>query len=56
MADGPIKDMTFIAEYTGDVDFVKEREDDECDSLMPLLPAKKLHLKVLSSVLISVEI
>lgn len=32
--------MTFIAEYTGDVDYIKEREDDECDSLMTLLSAK----------------
>ncbi|CAK8567898.1 unnamed protein product [Lathyrus sativus] len=36
-ADGPIKDMTFIAEYTGDVDFIKNREADDCDSMMTLL-------------------
>ncbi|CAL0319691.1 unnamed protein product [Lupinus luteus] len=36
-ADGPIKDMTFIAEYTGDVDYLKKRERDDCDSMMTLL-------------------
>lgn len=38
-ADGPIKDMTFITEYTGDVDYIKNRESDDCDSLMTLLLA-----------------
>ncbi|KAL2906741.1 putative Histone-lysine N-methyltransferase ATXR5 [Bienertia sinuspersici] len=38
-ADAPIKDMTFIAEYSGDVDFIKNRERDDCDSLMTLLLA-----------------
>lgn len=38
-ADGPIKDMTFIAEYTGDVDYIKKRETDDCDSMMTLLLA-----------------
>ncbi|XP_073018470.1 probable Histone-lysine N-methyltransferase ATXR5 [Primulina eburnea] len=38
-ADGPIKDMTFIAEYTGDVDYIKNREQDDCDSMMTLLLA-----------------
>ncbi|GMN32949.1 hypothetical protein TIFTF001_003880 [Ficus carica] len=45
-ADGPIKDMTFIAEYTGDVDYIKNREHDDCDGIMTLLlatnPAKSL--------------
>ncbi|XP_054805322.1 probable Histone-lysine N-methyltransferase ATXR5 isoform X2 [Prosopis cineraria] len=45
-ADGSIKDMTFIAEYTGDVDYIKNREHDDCDSLMTLLlatdPSKSL--------------
>ncbi|XP_065875746.1 probable Histone-lysine N-methyltransferase ATXR5 [Euphorbia lathyris] len=41
MADCRIKDMTFIAEYTGDVDFIKNREDDDCDSMMTLLLAKE---------------
>lgn len=45
-ADGPIKDMTFIAEYTGDVDYIKNREQDDCDSMMTLLlatdPSKSL--------------
>ncbi|KAJ0976663.1 hypothetical protein J5N97_012137 [Dioscorea zingiberensis] len=36
-ADGGIKDMTFITEYTGDVDFLKNREHDDGDSLMTLL-------------------
>ncbi|KAK9678737.1 hypothetical protein RND81_11G230400 [Saponaria officinalis] len=36
-ADGPIKDMTLIAEYGGDVDYIKNRERDDCDSLMTLL-------------------
>ncbi|KAL4351412.1 hypothetical protein GQ457_06G043160 [Hibiscus cannabinus] len=38
-ADAQIKDMTFIAEYTGDVDYIKNRENDDCDSLMTLLLA-----------------
>ncbi|KAK6125606.1 hypothetical protein DH2020_040650 [Rehmannia glutinosa] len=38
-ADGPIKDMTLIAEYTGDVDYMKNREEDDCDSMMTLLLA-----------------
>ncbi|ESQ40914.1 hypothetical protein EUTSA_v10013971mg [Eutrema salsugineum] len=45
-ADGPIKDLTFIAEYTGDVDYLKNREHDDCDSIMTLLlsedPSKSL--------------
>nr|5VAC_A Chain A, Probable Histone-lysine N-methyltransferase ATXR5 [Ricinus communis] len=39
-ADGQIKDMTFIAEYTGDVDYIRNREHDDCDSMMTLLLAK----------------
>ncbi|XP_047970040.1 probable Histone-lysine N-methyltransferase ATXR5 [Salvia hispanica] len=35
--DGPIKDMTIIAEYAGDVDYIKNREKDDCDSMMTLL-------------------
>ncbi|KAK9293035.1 hypothetical protein L1049_021019 [Liquidambar formosana] len=38
-ADGQIKDMTFITEYTGDVDYIKNREHDDCDSMMTLLLA-----------------
>ncbi|XP_073024483.1 probable Histone-lysine N-methyltransferase ATXR5 isoform X1 [Primulina eburnea] len=45
-ADGPVKDMTFLAEYTGDVDYIKNREQDDCDSMMTLLlatdPSKSL--------------
>uniref|UniRef100_A0A1J3HR49 [histone H3]-lysine(27) N-methyltransferase n=3 Tax=Noccaea caerulescens TaxID=107243 RepID=A0A1J3HR49_NOCCA len=45
-ADGPIKDFTFLAEYTGDVDYLKNRENDDCDSIMTLLlsedPSKTL--------------
>ncbi|XVF61107.1 hypothetical protein PTKIN_Ptkin08bG0102400 [Pterospermum kingtungense] len=45
-ADGQIKDMTLIAEYTGDVDYIKNRENDDCDSMMTLLlatePSKSL--------------
>ncbi|XP_057979890.1 probable Histone-lysine N-methyltransferase ATXR5 isoform X3 [Malania oleifera] len=45
-ADGHIKDMTFITEYTGDVDYIKNREHDDCDSMMTLLlatdPSKSL--------------
>ena len=45
-ADGQIKDMTFIAEYTGNVDYLKNREHDDCDSMMTLLlatnPSKSL--------------
>ncbi|KAJ9177787.1 hypothetical protein P3X46_012960 [Hevea brasiliensis] len=39
-ADGQIKDMTFITEYTGDVDYIRNREHDDCDSMMTLLLAK----------------
>ncbi|KAJ8769177.1 hypothetical protein K2173_000952 [Erythroxylum novogranatense] len=39
-ADGQIKDMTFIAEYTGDVDYIRNREHDDCDSMMTLLLSK----------------
>ena len=39
-ADGFIKDMTLIAEYAGDVDFIMNRESDDCDSLMTLLLAE----------------
>ncbi|KAL5555653.1 hypothetical protein UlMin_037889, partial [Ulmus minor] len=45
-ADDPIKDMTLISEYTGDVDYIKNRENDDCDSMMTLLlatdPSKSL--------------
>ncbi|KAG0530850.1 hypothetical protein BDA96_05G222600 [Sorghum bicolor] len=36
-ADGDIKDMTFLAEYSGDVDYVDNRENDGCNCLMTLL-------------------
>ncbi|OQU83959.1 hypothetical protein SORBI_3005G205700, partial [Sorghum bicolor] len=36
-ADGNIKDMTFLAEYSGDVDYVDNRENDGCNCLMTLL-------------------
>ncbi|RZS09461.1 hypothetical protein BHM03_00040560 [Ensete ventricosum] len=39
-SDRPIKDMTLITEYTGDVDYLKNREHDDCDSMMTLLLAK----------------
>lgn len=40
-ADAPIKAMTFLAEYTGDVDFVSNRSDNEnFDSFMTLLTFK----------------
>lgn len=38
-ADGPIKDLTIIAEYTGDVDYIMNRQEDDCDSMMTLLLA-----------------
>ncbi|KAG6535537.1 hypothetical protein ZIOFF_000559 [Zingiber officinale] len=38
-ADGLIRDMTLVAEYTGDVDYLKNREHDDCDSMMTLLLA-----------------
>uniref|UniRef100_J3L866 [histone H3]-lysine(27) N-methyltransferase n=2 Tax=Oryza brachyantha TaxID=4533 RepID=J3L866_ORYBR len=45
-ADADIKDMTFITEYTGDVDFLEKRANDDCDSIMTLLltedPSKRL--------------
>ncbi|KAI3776795.1 hypothetical protein L1987_46585 [Smallanthus sonchifolius] len=39
-ADDLIKHMTLIAEYTGDVDYIKNREKDDSDSMMTLLLAK----------------
>ncbi|KAI3462355.1 hypothetical protein Pfo_019018 [Paulownia fortunei] len=45
-ADGHIKDMTLIAEYAGHVNYIKNREQDDCDSMMTLLlatdPSKSL--------------
>ncbi|EMS56932.1 Histone-lysine N-methyltransferase ATXR6 [Triticum urartu] len=45
-ADAYIKDLTFLTEYTGDVDYLKNRENDGCDSIMTLLspadPSQKL--------------
>ncbi|XP_010931052.1 probable Histone-lysine N-methyltransferase ATXR5 isoform X2 [Elaeis guineensis] len=38
-ADGHLKDMTLIAEYTGDVDYLLNRQHDDCDSIMTLLSA-----------------
>lgn len=38
-ADRFIKDLTIITEYTGDVDFLKNRENDDGDSMMTLLSA-----------------
>ncbi|XP_020231981.1 histone-lysine N-methyltransferase ATXR6 [Cajanus cajan] len=38
-ADRPIKDLTIITEYVGDVDFLKNRENDNGDSIMTLLSA-----------------
>jgi len=36
-ADANIKDMTFIAQFAGDVDYLENRENDYCDYLMTLL-------------------
>ena len=36
-ADSAIKDFTIIAEYTGDVDYMRRREKDDGDSIMALL-------------------
>ncbi|XP_062120055.1 histone-lysine N-methyltransferase ATXR6 [Humulus lupulus] len=38
-ADRHIKDLTIITEYVGDVDFLKNRENDDGDSMMTLLSA-----------------
>ena len=38
-ADRYIKDLTIITEYVGDVDYLKNREHDEGDSMMTLLHA-----------------
>ncbi|PON72020.1 Methyltransferase [Parasponia andersonii] len=38
-ADKFIKDLTIITEYVGDVDFLKNRENDDGDSMMTLLSA-----------------
>lgn len=39
-ADRSIRDLTIITEYVGDVDFLKNREHDDGDSMMTLLTAK----------------
>ena len=36
-ADANIKDMTFTAEFVGDVDYLENREKGDCDNLMTLL-------------------
>ena len=36
-ADADIKDMTFIAEYTGDVDYLENGQNDDCTSVITLL-------------------
>ncbi|KAK4772672.1 hypothetical protein SAY86_014447 [Trapa natans] len=45
-ADAPIKDWTLITEYTGDIDFLERRKNDDGDGLMTLLladdPSKSL--------------
>ena len=45
-ADVDIKYMSFIAEYTGHVDYIENMANDDCDSIMTLLsttdPSKKL--------------
>ncbi|MBA0794650.1 hypothetical protein Gohar_018959 [Gossypium harknessii] len=38
-ADRYIKDLTIITEYVGDVDYLKNRENDDGDSMMTLLHA-----------------
>ncbi|KAL4371930.1 hypothetical protein HN51_016974 [Arachis hypogaea] len=38
-ADRFIRDLTIITEYVGDVDFLKNRENDDGDSMMTLLSA-----------------
>lgn len=38
-ADRFIKDLTIITEYVGDVDYLKNRENDDGDSMMTLLSA-----------------
>lgn len=38
-ADRCIRDLTIITEYVGDVDFLKNRENDDGDSMMTLLTA-----------------
>ncbi|CAA6673645.1 unnamed protein product [Spirodela intermedia] len=37
--DRSIRDLTIITEYAGDVDFLKNREDDDWDSIMTLMTA-----------------
>jgi [histone H3]-lysine27 N-methyltransferase len=38
-ADRFIRDLTVITEYVGDVDFLRDREHDDGDSIMTLLSA-----------------
>jgi hypothetical protein len=37
LADANINDMTFIAEFAGDIDYLENRENNDCDCLMTLL-------------------
>jgi len=36
-ADANIKDMTFVAEFAGDDDYLENGANDDCDCLMTLL-------------------
>ena len=36
-ADANIKDMTFTAEFAGDIDYLENRKNDDCDCIMTLL-------------------
>ncbi|EYU39424.1 hypothetical protein MIMGU_mgv1a022865mg, partial [Erythranthe guttata] len=36
-ADVPIRDMILIVEYADNVDYIRNREEDDCDSMMTLL-------------------
>lgn len=38
-ADRSIRDLTIITEYVGDVDYLRNRENDDGDSMMTLLSA-----------------
>ncbi|EYU30387.1 hypothetical protein MIMGU_mgv1a026088mg, partial [Erythranthe guttata] len=47
-ADGPINDMTLIAKYAGDVDYIRNREEDDCDSMMTLLSSADPSISLVS--------
>ncbi|EYU30403.1 hypothetical protein MIMGU_mgv11b023084mg [Erythranthe guttata] len=47
--DGPINDMTLIAECAGDIDCTRNREEDDCHSIMTLLSSADASKSLIAS-------